>query len=1028
MREGKDVHQSGHGCPGLGFASAFWVCLHRQVKLAACAFALLFPFIAFLPAAHADTVDYVYDELGRLVGAVDSSGASARYVYDALGNVTSIERNAAGTVSILEFTPNSGPVGETVTVSGSGFSTTPANNTVTVNGAAATVTSATATRLVITIPAGATTGRIAVTTTAGTATSFSDFVVTTANAGAPTITGFTPTSGTAGTAVTITGTNFDPTPGAIKIEFNQTFAVVGSSTSTSLGTLVPANASSGKIRVLTPLGSAASADDFIIPPAGINATDIVDRKRIVANGSSQSININATNKLGLLLFEGNRGDFMSLDLPVFSPNPTSSTVLYEVYSPDGTKLAYGFVSASLRTISIPRLQWTGTHSLYFKSGTATVNLTAALVLDPAIITDGASVARNHDFSGQSTRSTFTATAGQSLGLGISGGTWTPTSGTYAVFIYQPDGLVLGGSGKICYASSGDCDFNLVNLPATGTYSIEVSPSNGTTGGYTATLSSEAMGTLTPGTPFNLSLSRAGQNGRLSFSGTAGQSVGIEVAGFVTTPAGKTASITVYKPDGTTLALGGATSSNSGGFIYLANLPVTGTYTVFIDPSLGATGTMQVTLDPGLPLEIDGPPITATWTIAGETPRLTFTGTAGQNLGLGISGFTLNPSASTYATVFIYKPDGTALGGGGSTCYVSGGACDYNLNLPASGAYSVVVLPQNGATGSFTTTLSNELTATLTTGVPYNLNLSRLGQTARLTFSGAVGDSVGIEVAGFTTAPAGKTASIKVYKPDGTLLTSGAAATSVSGSFLNLASLPATGTYAVVIDPVAGTTATMQVTLDPGTPLVIDGPSVNTTLTTAGETARLTFAGTAGQNLGLGISALTLAPTTSTSLVTVYKPDGLYLTYTYCYVSTSGCSLNLTNLPVTGTYSVVVTPYQGGTGSFTAALSSDVTASLTAGTAYNLNLSRVGQNGRLTFSGTAGTNRTLTFASIATVPAGKTVSFTVYRPDGTYLSAASTSGSSTSLSLTALPTTGTYTVFIDPSSFPTTATMTVTVSP
>ncbi|MBI3344191.1 MAG: hypothetical protein HY028_04940, partial [Gammaproteobacteria bacterium] len=74
----------------------------------------------------------------------------------------------------------------------------------------------------------------------------------------------------------------------------------------------------------------------------------------------------------------------------------------------------------------------------------------------------------------------------------------------------------------------------------------------------------------------------------------GSNVGIEVAGLSTVPAGKPIALTVYKPDGTTLSSTTA-SSPGGGFLNLSNLPVTGTYTVLIDPYYGATATMQVKL-------------------------------------------------------------------------------------------------------------------------------------------------------------------------------------------------------------------------------------------------------------------------------------------------------------------------------------------------------------------------------------------------------------------------------------------------
>jgi len=85
---------------------------------------------------------------------------------------------APTTPTITNFTPTSGQEGDSVTITGKNFSTTPANNTVRFNGTAANVTSSTATQIIVTVPSGATTGKITVQTSAGTATSDDDFTVT----------------------------------------------------------------------------------------------------------------------------------------------------------------------------------------------------------------------------------------------------------------------------------------------------------------------------------------------------------------------------------------------------------------------------------------------------------------------------------------------------------------------------------------------------------------------------------------------------------------------------------------------------------------------------------------------------------------------------------------------------------------------------------------------------------------------------------------------------------------------------------
>jgi hypothetical protein len=53
-------------------------------------------------------------------------------------------------------------------------------------------------------------------------------------------------------------------------------------------------------------------------------------------------------------------------------------------------------------------------------------------------------------------------------------------------------------------------------------------------------------------------------------------------------------LSVLKPDGTALS-GASTSTPTGTTFNLANLPATGTYTVFVDPAIGATAALSGTL-------------------------------------------------------------------------------------------------------------------------------------------------------------------------------------------------------------------------------------------------------------------------------------------------------------------------------------------------------------------------------------------------------------------------------------------------
>ncbi len=151
---------------------------------------------------------------------------------------------------ITGFSPSSGLPGTVVTITGDNFSQVQA---VAFNGVQATFTVGSPTSLTATVPQGAATGPISVTTAGGTATSSVNFFVLTA----PTIGGISPTSGPTGSTVTITGSGFDPAPGGTTVTFGgNSVATVTSATVTELRVTVPATAETGPISVRTAQGTA----------------------------------------------------------------------------------------------------------------------------------------------------------------------------------------------------------------------------------------------------------------------------------------------------------------------------------------------------------------------------------------------------------------------------------------------------------------------------------------------------------------------------------------------------------------------------------------------------------------------------------------------------------------------------------------------------------------------------------------------------------------------------------------------------
>jgi RHS repeat-associated protein len=152
----------------------------------------------------------------------------------------------------------------TLTITGVGFIST---STVQFGSRALTPTSVTVTQLQVTVPAAAVAAQATVQVTVtnpppgGGTSNALPFTITNP---APTITGFTPTSGVAGTRVTVTGTNFETVPSRNQVTFNGTRAAVLSSTATSLLTVVPIGATTGPITLATTGGLTTSPGIFTV--------------------------------------------------------------------------------------------------------------------------------------------------------------------------------------------------------------------------------------------------------------------------------------------------------------------------------------------------------------------------------------------------------------------------------------------------------------------------------------------------------------------------------------------------------------------------------------------------------------------------------------------------------------------------------------------------------------------------------------------------------------------------------------------
>jgi hypothetical protein len=164
------------------------------------------------------------------------------------------------------FSPLEGPVGTPVAISGQNYGSDVSDLAVSFNGSSAIINTVKADQIMVTVPSGATTGKITLTNTASgkTVTSDTDFVVQQS----PGITSFNPSQGFNGTQVVITGVNFSSTFEDNTVKFNGIAAVITAATSTQLTVRVPEGSTTGKIAVSVKTLSATSTDNFVVidPP------------------------------------------------------------------------------------------------------------------------------------------------------------------------------------------------------------------------------------------------------------------------------------------------------------------------------------------------------------------------------------------------------------------------------------------------------------------------------------------------------------------------------------------------------------------------------------------------------------------------------------------------------------------------------------------------------------------------------------------------------------------------------------------
>lgn len=187
--------------------------------------------------------------------------AVAHYIYlvNGVGSATSVttftkSAGLAGSPTVTSFTPTTGGVGTGVTITVPGTSYLSNLVAVKFNGTTAPFTVTSATTILASVPAGATTGTIQLVYPGSVVANGNSFTVT-GTAAAPTVTSFSPNQASIGATITVTGTNLS---GATTVTFNGITASFKVISATSMTFVVPVGATTGTLKVVTPGGSVTS--------------------------------------------------------------------------------------------------------------------------------------------------------------------------------------------------------------------------------------------------------------------------------------------------------------------------------------------------------------------------------------------------------------------------------------------------------------------------------------------------------------------------------------------------------------------------------------------------------------------------------------------------------------------------------------------------------------------------------------------------------------------------------------------------
>ncbi|MFC5742159.1 IPT/TIG domain-containing protein [Dyella tabacisoli] len=287
---------------------------------------------------------------------------------------------------------------------------------------------------------------------------------------------------------------------------------------------------------------------------------------------------------------------------------------------------------------------------------------------------------------------------------------------------------------------------------------------------------------------------------------------------------------------------------------------------------------------------------------------------------------------------------------------------------------IIVLPAGLNAANVTST------AYVANGGNASLNISAGGQTGALLFKGNAGDWTSLQLSAINTSASN--INYAIYAPGNQLILRGTVSSNTPS--IHLPQLSVGGTYLATFSPDSAG-AQLAVGIEGAGTLTVGTPATIAT-TIPGESKRLLFQATSGQAFTLLMSISSTTPVGRAVNYAIYSPG--QQSYTNGSLS-SNSTINLSALPNTGTYQLIIASDGGATSAEQVDLEPAMPVVLPSnGQLGSYSGYATGQIANLTFTANQGDNLELTLSSMSISGSNSSAIMNVYDANGTNISSSS----------------------------------------